>query len=106
MYVIVRFPKSLNGAKSFDFNIYSKQNSQKEKMVGYYEELKARHNNCYVILTTRENAKMMKKVWYNYISNNIGREIYRNDKIRSLLGHNPENDRPYVARLRKIYGKK
>lgn len=106
MYVVVRFPKSLEGARGFDFNIYAKQNSQKEKMVAYYEELKARHNNCYVVLTTRENAKMMKKVWHNYIGKNIGREIYRNEKIRSLLGHNPENDRPYVARLRKIYEKK
>ena len=105
MYVVVRFPKSFDGARGFDFHIYSKQNSQKEKMVAYYEELKARHDNCYVILTTRENAKKMDKVWHNYVSN-IGREIYRNEKIRSLLGHNPENDRPYVARLRKIYGKK
>jgi hypothetical protein len=104
MYVVVRFPKNLNGAKSFDLNVYTKTHSQKEKMIGYYEEQKARHTDCIVILTTKENAKMLKAVWYNYIGKNHGREKSRDDKMKSIFGHNPENDSHYVARMRKIYG--
>ena len=104
MYVIVRFPKSLKGARSFDFNIYTKTHSQKDRMLPYFEELKARYSDCHILLTTKEIAEKMKRVWHSYIGKNIGREISRAEKIRSILGHSPENDSHYTAKMRKIYG--
>jgi predicted cupin superfamily sugar epimerase len=104
MYVVVRFPKSLKGARSYDFNIYAKTHSQKAKMIGYYEEQRARYTDCYVLLTTKENAEKIKRVWHNYVGNNVGRHLSRAEKVRSMLGHNPENDSRYVAKMRRIYG--
>ena len=104
MYVVVKFPKNLKDAKSYDFNIYAKTNSQKAKMVDYYEEQKARHTDCYVLLTTKEKAEEIKRVWHNYVGNNIGRHLSRIEKVRSMLGHNPENDSHYVVKMRRIYG--
>jgi predicted cupin superfamily sugar epimerase len=97
MYVVVRFPKSLKGAKSYDFNIYAKTHSQKAKMMGYYEEQRARYTDCYVLLTTKENAEKMKRVWHNYVGNNIGSHLSRTEKVRSMLGHNPENDSRFTS---------
>lgn len=59
MYVVVRYEKPRNIMEFTYIHIYSKQSSNKEKMMEYAKEQKARHENafCKVGLMTRENAK-------------------------------------------------
>lgn len=86
MYVVVRYPKTLKAARSFDFNIYAKQHSQKEKLIPYYEEQKARHFNCCVLLVDRKTAIAMHKVWHNYFIN-IGQTLTSKQSSKSFHGH-------------------
>lgn len=64
IYAVVRYPKKIKYAEDYDFNIYSKQSSNKEKMQAYFEEISARYPNCYVHLVSREKAKQMKTKWF------------------------------------------
>lgn len=65
IYAVVAYPKHITlSTMNFDFNIYSKQSSNKEKMLDYYQEIKQRHGaSCYVHLVNRESAKGMRKKW-------------------------------------------
>lgn len=86
MYVVVRYPKTFKAANSFDFHIYTKQHSQKEKLVSYYEEQKTRHCNCYVLLVDRKTAAAMHEVWHNYFTN-IGKKLTHKQSSKSFHGH-------------------
>ena len=88
MYVVVRY-------STYGFNIYTKTNSDKSKMVAYYEEQKARYNESTVILTTREKAKAMEKIWRN-AHRNYGRVISRENKKQSAIGCNYEEEEEWV----------
>lgn len=86
MYVVVRYPKNLRTARSFDFNIYAKQHNQKEKLIPYYEEQKVRHFDCCVLLIDRKTAATMHKVWHNYFIN-IGQALTKKQSNKSFHGH-------------------
>ena len=95
-YVVVNYSHS-------HFHIYTKQHSDKSKMIAYYEEQCKKHPSCKTLLITKAKAEVMKQVWHN-IHANYGRSMTRSNKIKSILGHDPENDGNYERHLRKWYG--
>lgn len=86
MYVVVRYPKNMKDSPKYGLNVYSKQHSQKEKMIPYLLEQQARHPNCVVVLVKKETAKLMQYTWTDY-HRNIGRDITRKYKIKTVKGH-------------------
>lgn len=86
MYVIIKYPKNLRNACAYDFHIYTKQNTIKEKLLAYYEEQKNRHISCQVLIVERKTAIKMDKVWNNYFTN-IGKKLTREQSIKSFYGH-------------------
>ncbi len=66
IYAVVRYPKRIKiNTDRTEFNIYQKQSSNKEKMMEYCQEIKARYEEtCYVHLVSRERAKTMQKMWF------------------------------------------
>lgn len=68
IYAVVRYPKTFEGANVRQFNIYTKQTSNLAIMQAYYEEQKARHSDCNVVLVSRETAKQMQTIWRNHFT--------------------------------------
>lgn len=65
IWAVVRYPKKIRNAESFDFVIYSKQSSNVLVMKDYFEEQKNRHGEaCWVHLVSREKAARMKQLWF------------------------------------------
>lgn len=86
MYVVVRYPKNMKDSPVYGLNVYAKQHSQREKMIPYLLEQQARHPDCVVVLVKKETAKLMRYTWVDY-HRNIGRDITREDKIKTVKGH-------------------
>lgn len=66
IYAVVMFPKKVEkNDTSTRCLIYSKQTSNKEKMIAFYSEIKNRHGENYkVYLVTRERAKEIRHQYY------------------------------------------
>lgn len=64
IYVVVKYPKQIKRSHAgYEFHTYSKQSSNKQKMLEYFHEIKARHSSMRVHLVTRETATAMSKKW-------------------------------------------
>ena len=64
IYAVVRYPKQIKRSYvGYEFHIYSKQSSNKQKMMEYYHEIKNRYPSMRVHLVTRETAGNMNKKW-------------------------------------------
>lgn len=91
IYTVVCYPKNIKGARSFDFNIYSKQSSNYEKMKAYCEEIKNKHSSwAVVVLVSRDTAKAMKSSWIHHFDPFIDRRVKMNSEkmARRAHGHN------------------
>ena len=85
IYVVVRATKVLN--EQGEFHIYSKQTSNKEKIVAYAKEIQARYPWARVMVMTREKAAENKRNYYHWIKAQEQAKINRaNKKIDGLLG--------------------
>ena len=85
IYVVVRATKVLN--EQGEFHIYSKQTSNKEKIVAYAKEIQARYSWARVMVMTREKAAENKRNYYHWIKAQEQAKIDRaNKKIDGLLG--------------------
>lgn len=81
IYTVVSYPKDIKSARSFDFNIYSKQSSNYEKMETYCEEIKSKHSSwAVVVLVPRDTAKAMKRTWIHHFDPFIDRRIKMNNE--------------------------
>ena len=85
------------------FHIYTKQTSNLEIMTAYYEEQKARHTDRITVLVPRDTAEKMHTTWLNAYRRNIGRELSREQKKQSLLGHGELTDRELRRAMAKRY---
>ena len=84
IYVVVRATKVLN--EQGEFHIYSKQTSNKEKIVAYAKEIQARYHRARVMVMTREKAAENKRNYYHWIKAQEQAKIDRaNKKIDGLL---------------------
>lgn len=63
-YVVVKFPKRVTSSR--DIHTYTKRTSNKEIMIRYYEEIKAKHPYSNVKLMTEEEAKAFDHAVYKY----------------------------------------
>ena len=91
IYTVVSYPKDIKGARSFDFNIYSKQSSNYEKMETYCEEIKSKHSSWAVVaLVSRDTAKAMKRSWIHHFDPFIDRRVKMNSekRVRRARGYN------------------
>lgn len=63
IYAVVKYPKTFSPQHGDgEVHVYSKQTSNKEIMIEYYKEIKAKYgDNYYVHLMSREEAKRMEK---------------------------------------------
>ena len=86
MYVVVRYPKNMKDTPAYGLNVYTKQHSQKDKMIPYLLEQQSRHPACMVVLVKKETAELMRRAWANY-HRNIGRNITRIHKRKTVEGH-------------------
>lgn len=68
IYAVVRYPKQIKrNYVGYEFHTYTKQTSNKQKMVEYYHEIKKRYPSMRVHLVTRETAEGMAKKWREMI---------------------------------------
>ena len=85
IYTVVCYPKDLKGARNFDFNIYSKQSSNYEKMETYCEEIKSKHSSwAVVVLVPLDTAKAMKRSWTHHFDTFIDRRVKMNSEKRAI----------------------
>lgn len=86
IYVVARL-YSRPYPEQFDFHIYSKQSSNREKIREYRDEIRAKFPDCQVVLTTREKAEVMKREWWNKVMEKEKRTLERyyqaSDKIQT-----------------------
>ena len=80
IYAVIRYPTHKKAPDYMDFTIYTKQTSNKEKMVDYYKEIKAKYPSCTVHLVTREKAQEIKKKWHLYCDDCATRMIKETEK--------------------------
>lgn len=91
IYTVVCYPKDIKGARSFDFNIYSKQSSNYEKIKTYYKEIKSKHSSWAVVaLVPRDTAKAMKRSWIHHFDPFIDRRVKMNSekRVQGARGYN------------------
>lgn len=64
IYAVVKYPKQIKRSYlGHEFHTYTKQSSNKQKMMEYYREIKNRYPSMRVHLVTRETAAGMAKKW-------------------------------------------
>ena len=80
IYAVIKYPVGKKYPEHMDFNIYTKQTSNKEKMDAYYQEIKTKYPSYKVHLVTREKAKALQKKWYLYCDDCVTRQIKITEK--------------------------
>ena len=85
IYVVIRATKVLD--EQGEFHIYSKQTSNKEKIVAYAKKIQARYPWAKVMVMTREKAEENQRNYHRWVKAQEQAKIDRaNKKIDGLLG--------------------